>query len=194
MPLAWGENGFREISNSKQAINLPEDLKGMKIRVVGSPLFLDTFNALCANPTQMSWADAMPALTTGAVDGQENPLSVFSAARADRANQQYLTLWHYMNDPLIFGVSERVWKTIAEEDQAMLKQAAYDAGQWGINKSRSELESTLAEIRERGVEVNELTPEQHQAFVESTKGVYEKWTPRIGKDLVETAQKAIAER
>ena len=99
-----------------------------------------------------------------------------------------------MKDPLIFGVSERVWKTIAEEDQAMLKQAAYDAGQWGINKSRSELESTLAEIRERGVEVNELTPEQHQAFVESTKGVYEKWTPRIGKDLVETAQKAIAER
>ena len=194
VPLAWGENGFREISNSKQAINLPEDLKGMKIRVVGSPLFLDTFNALGANPTQMSWADAMPALTTGAVDGQENPLSVFSAARADRANQQYLTLWHYMNDPLIFGVSERVWKTIAEEDQAMLKQAAYDAGQWGINKSRSELEATLAEIRERGVKVNELTPEQHQAFVESTQGVYEKWTPRIGKDLVETAQKAIAER
>lgn len=194
VPLAWGENGFREISNSKQAITMPDDLKGMKIRVVGSPLFLDTFNALGANPTQMSWADAMPALTTGAVDGQENPLSVFSAARADRANQKYLTLWHYMNDPLIFGVSERVWKTIAEEDQAMLKQAAYDAGQWGIEKSRSELETTLAEIRERGVDVNELTPEQHQAFVDDTQGVYDKWIPRIGEDLVEAAQKAIAER
>ena len=194
IPLAWGENGFREISNSKQAISMPADLKGMKIRVVGSPLFLDTFNALGANPTQMSWADAMPALTTGAVDGQENPLSVFSAARAERANQKYLSLWHYMNDPLIFGVSERVWKTFNEEDQAMLKQAAYDAGQWGIEKSRSELEETLAQIRERGVEVNELTPEQHQAFVDATKGVYDKWIPRIGKELVETAQKAIAER
>lgn len=194
VPLAWGENGFREISNSQQAITMPADLKGMKIRVVGSPLFLDTFNALGANPTQMSWADAMPALTTGAVDGQENPLSVFSAARADRANQKYLTLWHYMNDPLIFGVSERVWKTIAEEDQAMLKLAAYDAGQWGIKKSRSELETTLTEIRERGVEVNELTPEQHQAFVDNTQGVYDKWIPRIGEDLVEAAQKAIAER
>ncbi|CAM5193845.1 DctP family TRAP transporter solute-binding subunit [Oligella ureolytica] len=194
IPLAWGENGFREISNSKQAITMPADLKGMKIRVVGSPLFLDTFNALGANPTQMSWADAMPALTTGAVDGQENPLSVFSAARADRANQKYLSLWHYMNDPLIFGVSERVWKTIAEEDQAMLKQAAYDAGQWGIKKSRAELDETLAQIRERGVEVNELTPEQHQAFVDATKGVYDKWIPRIGKDLVDAAQKAIAER
>lgn len=194
VPLAWGENGFREISNSRKAITQPEDLKGMKIRVVGSPLFLDTFNALGANPTQMSWADALPALTTGAVDGQENPLSVFSAARADRANQKYLSLWHYMNDPLIFGVSERVWKTIAEEDQETLKQAAYDAGQWGIEKSRSELDDTLNEIRERGVEVNELTPEQHQAFVDSTEKVYDKWVSRIGKDLVETAQKAISER
>jgi len=194
VPLAWGENGFREISNSKQPLTQPEDLKGLKIRVVGSPLFLDTFNALGANPTQMSWADALPALTTGAVDGQENPLSVFSAARADRANQKYLTLWHYMNDPLIFGVSERVWKTIAEDDQAILKQAAYDAGQWGIEKSRTDLDSTLADIRERGVEVNELSSEQHQAFVDSTQSVYKKWIPRIGEELVEAAQKAIAER
>ncbi|NLJ50555.1 MAG: TRAP transporter substrate-binding protein DctP [Alcaligenaceae bacterium] len=194
VPLAWGENGFREISNSKQPLTQPEDLKGLKIRVVGSPLFLDTFNALGANPTQMSWADALPALTTGAVDGQENPLSVFSAARADRANQKYLTLWHYMNDPLIFGVSERVWKTIAEDDQAILKQAAYDAGQWGIEKSRTDLDSTLADIRERGVEVNELSSEQRQAFVDSTQSVYKKWIPRIGEELVEAAQKAIAER
>ncbi|AVL70696.1 C4-dicarboxylate ABC transporter [Oligella urethralis] len=194
VPLAWGENGFREISNSKHTITAPEDLRGLKIRVVGSPLFLDTFNALGANPTQMSWADALPALTTGAVDGQENPLSVFSAARADRASQKYLTLWHYMNDPLIFGVSERLWKTIAEEDQALLKQAAYDAGQWGIKKSRTELEATLNDIRERGVEVTELSQEQHQSFVEATQSVYDKWTKRIGAELVETAQKAISER
>jgi hypothetical protein len=74
VPLAWGENGYREISNSKHAIKTPADLKGMKIRVVGSPLFLDTFTALGANPTQMSWADAQPAMASGAVDGQENPL------------------------------------------------------------------------------------------------------------------------
>src|SRR3546814_7034459 len=55
-PLAWAENGFREVSNSKHPIRKPEDLKGLKIRVVGSPLFNDTFTALGANPTQMSWA------------------------------------------------------------------------------------------------------------------------------------------
>lgn len=194
IPLAWGENGFREISNSRHAISTPEDLKGLKVRVVGSPLFLDTFNALGANPTQMSWTDALPALTTGAVDGQENPLAVYDVARADRANQKYLTLWHYMNDPLIFGVSQRVWSTLSPEDQKLLKEAAVDAGKWEIEKSRADLENTLTSIRERGVDITELTPEQHQAFVDATQSVYEKWTPRIGKDLVEEAQKAISNR
>ena len=71
VPLAWGENGFRELTNSKHPIKSPADLKGMKIRVVGSPIFSDTFTALGANPTQMSWADAQPAFASGAVDGQE---------------------------------------------------------------------------------------------------------------------------
>lgn len=194
VPLAWGENGFREISNSVRPISSPEDLKGLKIRVVGSPLFLDTFNALGANPTQMSWTDALPALTTGAVDGQENPIAVFDAARADRANQQYLTLWHYMNDPLIFGVSKRLWDTLSPDDQEILRQAAIDAGQWEIEKSRAELVDTLERIKERGVEVIELTPEQHQAFVEATQSVYEKWIPRIGEELVQAAQESIANR
>ena len=76
VPLAWAENGFREVTNSKHPIRTPADLQGLKMRVVGSPLFNDIFTALGANPTQMSWADAQPALTTGAVDGQENPLTI----------------------------------------------------------------------------------------------------------------------
>ncbi len=193
-PLAWGENGFRELSNSKRAIAAPEDLKGLKIRVVGSPLFQDTFSALGANPTQMSWADAKPALTTGAVDGQENPLSVFDVARIDQVGQTYLTQWHYMADPLVFAVSNRVWKTFSAEDQALLKQAAVDAGQWEIQKSRAELADTLAVIKERGVNVTDLTPEQHAAFVAATQSVYDTWTPRIGADLVQQAQQAVANR
>ena len=194
MPLAWGENGFRELSNSKQQIDGPEDLKGLKVRVVGSPLFLDTFNTLGANPTQMSWADAQPALTTGAIDGQENPLSVFDVARVDQVGQKHLTLWHYMADPLIFGVNKRVWKSLPAEDQQLLRQAAIDAGAWEIEKSRRELADTLTAIKARGVEVTELTPEQHQAFVDATAEVYEKWAPRIGTELVEQAKAAIAAR
>ena len=93
-------------------IRKPEDLKGLKIRVVGSPLFLDTFAALGANPTQMSWADAVPALSSGAVDGQENPLTIFTVAKLHTAaNQKYLTIWGYVADPLIFVVNKEVWNS-----------------------------------------------------------------------------------
>nr|WP_299242309.1 DctP family TRAP transporter solute-binding subunit [uncultured Halomonas sp.] len=194
MPLAWGENGFRELSNSKQPITSPADLDGLKIRVVGSPLFQDTFTALGANPTQMSWADAKPALTTGAVDGQENPLSVFDVARIDQVGQKYLTLWHYMNDPLIFAVNQRIWQQLSEEDRELLRQAAIDAGQWEIEMSREQKDDRLAAIKERGVEVSELTEEQRQAFVDATHSVYEEWTPQIGEELVETARQAVEKR
>src|SRR5690606_26661858 len=92
VPLAWGENGYRQLSNSKREIKSPDDMKGMKLRVVGSPLYIDTFTALGANPTQMSWADAQPALATGAVDGQENPLSIYAGAKLYDVAQKYLTL------------------------------------------------------------------------------------------------------
>lgn len=194
VPLAWGENGFRELSNSRGPISAPEDMKGLKVRVVGSPLFLDTFNILGANPTQMSWADAQPALTTGAVDGQENPLSVFDVARIEQVGQKYLTLWRYMADPLVFGVNQRVWNSLSEEDQAILRETAVEAGAWEIEKSRAELAETLERIKERGVHVNTLTPDQHQAFVDATQSVYEKWVPRIGANLFEKAQTAIDAR
>src|SRR5699024_8941849 len=95
VPLAWGENGYRQITNSKVDITQPEDLKGLKLRVVRSPLFIDIFETLGANPTQMSWADAQPALATGAVDGQENPLSIYTASKLHEVGQKHVTLWNY---------------------------------------------------------------------------------------------------
>ncbi|WP_417775862.1 DctP family TRAP transporter solute-binding subunit [Stutzerimonas xanthomarina] len=190
--LAWGENGFREISNSVKPVKTPADLKGLKIRVVGSPLFQDTFTALGANPTQMSWADAKPALTTGAVDGQENPLSVFDVARVDQVGQKYLTLWHYMADPLIFAVNQRIWKELPEADRELLRQAAIDAGKWEIELSRNGEAKRLEDIRARGVEVTELSEAEQQAFADATRSVQEKWTSKIGVDLVEAARAAVA--
>lgn len=194
IPLAWGENGFRQLSNSRGPISEPADLDGLKIRVVGSPLFQDTFNALGADPTQMSWTDAQPALTTGAVDGQENPLSVFDVARIDQVGQEYLTLWNYMNDPLIFAVNQRVWDSLSEEHREILRETALEAGQWEITMTREEESERLADIQARGVEVTELTEAQHSAFVSATASVHEKWVPRIGQELVDTAREAIEAR
>ncbi len=198
VPLAWGENGYREISNSKRPIKTPADLKGMKIRVVGSPLFLDTFTALGANPTQMSWADAQPAMASGAVDGQENPLSVYMAAKLYTVAQKYITMWNYMNDPLVFVVNKDIWNSWTPADREIVKQAAIEAGKEQIAIARKGLveadKPLLKEIAGHGVTVTQLSPEERQAFVQATRPVVDKWKGPIGADLVSAAEKAIAAR
>jgi len=198
VPVAWGENGFREISNSKRSIKAPEDLKGLKIRVVGSPLYLDTFTALGANPTQMSWADAQPALSTGAVDGQENPLTIFTAAKLPTLGQKHLTLWGYVADPLIFVVNKEVWASWSKEDQEAVRAAAVQAATEEIALSRKGIaagdDSLLKTIAAQGVDVVQLTADQQKAFQKATQAVYDKWAKQIGPDLVKAAESSIAAR
>jgi tripartite ATP-independent transporter DctP family solute receptor len=199
VPLAWGENGFRELSNSKKSIRKPEDLKGLKIRVVGSPLFLDTFTALGANPTTMSWADAVPALSSGAVDGQENPLTIFTVAKLHAAaNQKYLTIWGYVADPLIFVVNKDVWKSWTPEDQKAVRAAAVQAAKENIDLARKGLvppdDATIKEVESLGVNVARLTDAEKAAFKKITKPVYDKWAKEIGPDLVKKAEEAVAKR
>ncbi len=198
VPLAWGENGYREISNSKHAIKSPADLKGLKIRVVGSPLFLDTFTALGANPTQMSWADAQPAFASGAVDGQENPLTIFTAAKLHNVAQKHLTMWGYMNDPLVFVVNKDVWNSWTPADREAVKQAAIEAGKEQIAIARKGVveadKPLLKQIADLGVTVTQLSPAEREAFVKATRPVYDKWKGQIGADLVGAAEKAIAAR
>lgn len=189
IPLAWGENGFRQLSNSKQIVTSPEALKGLKIRVVGSPLFIDTFTALGANPTQMSWADAQPALASGAVDGQENPLSIFIGAKMQNLDQKYVTRWNYMNDPLVFVVNKDVWASWTAADRAIVQQAALDAAKQQIEIARKPLAADVAAL---GVGVSELTPAQTAEFAKITRPVYDKWKTRIGNELVDMAEAAVA--
>lgn len=198
-PLAWGENGFRELSNSKRPIKTPDDLKGLKIRVVGSPLFLDTFTALGANPTQMSWADAVPALSAGAVDGQENPLTIYTVAKLhSAANQKNLTLWGYVADPLIFVVSKTVWESWKPEDQKIVREAAIQAGKENIAEARKGLippdDTTIKEVQGLGVNVVRLTDAEKAVFKKATKDVYDKWAKQIGPELVKKAEESVAKR
>lgn len=198
VPLAWGENGYRELSNSKRAVRTPADLKGMKIRVVGSPLFLDTFTALGANPTQMSWADAQPAFASGAVDGQENPLSIFTAAKLHNVSQKHVTMWGYVADPLIFVVNKEIWASWTPADQAIVRQAALDAGKQEIALARKGLvevdQPLLKEISALGVTITHLSPAERDAFVKTTRPVYDKWKNTVGADLVKSAEASIAAR
>jgi tripartite ATP-independent transporter DctP family solute receptor len=198
VPLAWGENGFRELSNSKGMIATPADMKGKKFRVVGSPIFIDTFTALGANPTQMSFADAQPALSTGAVDGQENPLSVFVGAKMWTLNQKFLTLWGYTADPLIFVVNKEVWESWTPADRQAVQQAAIQAGAENVVEARKGIAgndtTVLKQIEGQGVNVTRLTADQRKAFQAASKPVYDKWAQQIGRDLVKAAEAAIGKR
>lgn len=198
LPLAWAENGFRELTNSKREIRTPADMKGLKFRVVGSPLFNDTFTAIGANPTQMSWADAQPALASGAVDGQENPISIFLAAKIHAVGQRFMTLWGYMADPLIFVVNKEVWESWSKADQEVVRASALQAGREGIVMARKGLlppdDSAYKEVEALGVKVTRLTPAEVESFKKITRPVYDKWARTIGPDLVKKAEAAIAAR
>ncbi|WP_374353518.1 DctP family TRAP transporter solute-binding subunit [Limnohabitans sp.] len=198
VPLAWGENGYREVTNSKRAIKSPADLKGMKIRVVGSPIYSDIFSALGANPTQMSWADAQPALSSGAVDGQENPLFLFNVLKMQNVGQKFVTAWGYVADPLIFVVNKDIWNSWTPADQAIVRQAALDAGKQEIAIARKGLteadKPAFKDIAAMGVNVTFLTPEERDVFVKATRPVYEKWKNTVGAALVKEAEDAIAAR
>jgi tripartite ATP-independent transporter DctP family solute receptor len=196
VPLAWGENGFREVTNSKREIKSPADMKGLKFRFVGSPIFYDTFTALGANPTQMSWADAQPALASGAVEGQENPMHIFTAAKLHQLAQKFVTRWSYVADPLIFAANRDVWKGWTPQDQEIVRAAAVEAGKQEIALTRKGLTpgdmSMIKEVEGLGVKVTELSDADKQAFEKVLKPVYDKWSKQIGPDLVKRAEAAVA--
>jgi len=198
VPLAWGENGFRELTNSKHEIRTPADMKGLKFRVVGSPIFNDTFTALGANPTQMSWADAQPALASGAVEGQENPLHIFTAAKLQTLGQKFVTMWDYVADPLIYVVNRDVWNSWTPADRDIVRAAALEAGRQEIAIARKGLtkddQSLVKEVEALGVKVTQLSDDEKKAFEKAVHPVYEKWTKQIGPELVKTAEAAVAAR
>jgi len=192
--LGWGENGFREVTNSKRAIRKPEDLEGLKVRVVGSPIFIDIFKALGANPVSMNWGEAISAFQSGTVDGQENPVTSIIIPYKLWQSHKYATIWHYTIDPLIYGVSKETWKGFNAADREILRKAAAEAARWQKKAAREGLEGSTASIdtlKQNGMDVTILSPSDMKIFRARMKPVYDKWIPEIGADLVNAAEKAI---
>ena len=113
--LAWGENGFREVTNNVHPIKKPADLEGLKMRVAG-PMYIDVMNALGANPQQMQWTETFSALQQGVVDGQENPIGAVIIPQRVYEVQKYLTTWHYSYDPIFIGVSKKLSELLGRGD------------------------------------------------------------------------------
>lgn len=189
--LAWGENGFRELTNNKQPVKSPADMKGLNVRVAG-PMYIDVMNALGANPQQMQWSETLTALQQGVVDGQENPIGAVIIPQQVYEMQKYLTTWHYSYDPLFLGISKAKWDGLDAETQAKFQEAATEAMAFQRQISREGTDKGVAFLKEKGMEVYEPTPEELAAFREATKPAFDTWAAKVGPDLVKSFQDAVA--
>ncbi|MBW2036459.1 MAG: DctP family TRAP transporter solute-binding subunit [Deltaproteobacteria bacterium] len=204
--LAWAENGFRQVTNSKRPIHRPEDLKGLRLRVVGSPIFIDTFRQLGADPVNMNWGDAVTAFQQGVVDGQENPVGVLIPVQIFQYHK-YATFWNYLVDPVIIYWNKKQWNAFPKEIQKAIREAAQESarfekalcragldGDKSLNILKKEFNYTMKVpdpvkfLESKGMTVTFLSDKERNAFVEATKPLYKKWIPKIGKDLYEKAK------
>lgn len=175
--LAWGENGFREVTNNTRPVKTPEDMKGLNMRVAG-PMYIDVMNALGANPQQMQWTETMTALQQGVVDGQENPIGAVIIPQQVYEVQKYLTTWHYSYDPIFIGISEKKWDGYDADMQAKLKTAAQDAMTYQREISREATSSGIAFLRDKGMEVYEPNADELAAFKAATQPAFDTWAAR----------------
>ncbi|XXJ19888.1 DctP family TRAP transporter solute-binding subunit [Desulfovibrio caledoniensis] len=209
-PLGWAENGFRQLTNSKVAVKTPADMKGLRIRVVGNPLFIDTFRALGADPVNMNWGDAVAGFQQGVVDGQENPVGVLIPIQIYQYHK-YATMWNYLVDPLIIYWNQKEWNAFPKDIQEAILEAAKEAGRFETALSRAgldgekshnilknefnytmEVPDPIAFMESKGMEIHMLTDEEREAFAQATRPVYDKWIQEIGPEVYEKAKADIA--
>ena len=203
--LAWAENGFRQVTNSKRAIRMPADVKGLRLRVVGSPIFIDTFRQLGADPVNMNWGDAVTAFQQGVVDGQENPVGVLVPIQIFQYHK-YATFWNYLVDPVIFYWNKKQWNAFPADIQKIIKESAEEAAIYekalcraGLDGQKSldilknkfnhtmEVSEPVKWLESNGMTVTFLSDEERNAFIEATKPLYDKWIPKIGQDVYQKA-------
>ena len=192
VPIAWGENGFREVTNSTRAIRMPDDLQGLKIRVPPTPILVEIFEALGAKAIPMNWDQAQIAFKSDTVDGQENPVALIIPYKL-WAVHKYVTLWRYAFDPLILAVSAKTWATLSPEDQYILQKIGEEIMDEQKKEAReglmdaASLVTSLEKIYE--MEVTHLSPADVEIFRAKTKPVYDKWARKIGIEMVRSAEK-----
>lgn len=172
--LSWMDAGARSVYNSKKPIKSIDDLKGLKIRMMGNPIFVDTMNALGGNGIAMGFDQLYNALQTGVVDGAENnPPSYESGKHYQVA--KYYSLTEHLIIPEILVFSRPSWDKLSKDDQALLTKFGKEAQQeerklWAEREAQS-----MAQIKKAGIEVQTFTPAQKKQFQDAVKPVWDKY-------------------
>ncbi len=165
--LAHYCNGFRCVTNSKQPIEKPEDMKGLVIRTPENPIIMATMSALGANPQPLSFSELYPALRQGIYDAQENPIPVIYNNKLYEV-QDYLSVTNHIYSGMCFVISEDVWQRMPANYQQIIKSAALSSADADRDSNRFQTENLMDELEKAGMKINEpdLAP-----FAEATASV-----------------------
>ena len=176
--LAWAENGFRHMTNSKRPVNVPDDLRGLKMRTMENPIHIEAYRQFGILPTPMAFTEVFTALQQGTVDGQENPLSVIEAAKLDQV-QKYLTLTGHVYSPAVFLMNKARWDSLSDAD----KRAFLEAAKEGVRANRARVDEderkAVADLRAKGMVVAENVDKAK--FQAALNPVYADFAKRFGQ-------------
>ena len=182
--LAWGEQGFRHITNNRNAIATPEDVAGLKLRTMENPTHITAFETLGAAPTPMAWPEVISALQQGTIDGQENPLAVITSANLSEV-QEHLTLSGHVYSPTVMLVSLPFWEGLSAEEQAAFQQGATEA-KVAMRDFVDQVEQEgVAQLEQEGMQIGELSAEERTAFQEALTPAYDAYAEQYGRDLID---------
>ncbi|MCT8173897.1 TRAP transporter substrate-binding protein [Variovorax sp. CY25R-8] len=189
--LAYWENGFRHLTNSRRPVNKLEDIAGLKIRVIPNPVYIETFKALGANPLPLPYTELYGALETKSVDAQENGLGLIESGKFYEV-QKYLTLSAHSYTPYIVLASKKWFDKLSEADRDVVRKAAVDAGTYQRQINREETRKLVDQMKKHGLQVVDLPAAEANRMREKVKPVHEKFTEQIGAALMKQAREEIA--
>jgi TRAP-type C4-dicarboxylate transport system substrate-binding protein len=183
--LGFWDLGFRNVTNSKHPVTKGEDLEGLKVRVIPNPVFLETFKTFKANPLPLPFAELYNALESKAVDGQENPFSVILSNKFYEV-QKYLSVTNHVYAANIVLMSKRFWDKLSPAEQKILQDAANEASAYQRKFSRDVATKAIAELKTKGMQINELSPAELGRMRAAVKPVYDKFSASYDPAVVTT--------
>ena len=189
--LAYWENGFRNLTNSRRPVTKVEDFNGMKVRVMQNNIFLDTFKTVGANAVPMAFGEVFTALETRAIDGQENPFVTIDTSKFFEV-QKFLSITNHAYTPFLVLYSKPLWDKLSADEQKALQDCAVVGRDEQRKVSRDLSDKSLAKLKKEGMQVNELAPAEQARLREVVKPVYERHAETIGKETVSKIQEELA--
>ena len=172
---------FRKVTNSKQPVNTPDDLKGMVLRVPNNSLYVEFFGACGAVTTPMNFSEVYNALQLNTLDGQENPVDVPYSNKFYEV-QKYISATDHMADAWLVGINSNLFKSLSKEQQDAINKAGEEVQKWNVDFMEKEDEKALQTLLDNGMEYNELSAENREKFVEVSKSCYGKFKELINDD------------